>query len=204
MAAKMVKPWDRFIAILKAIQTVIGLTLIPVLYPLLNRLAEMGATFAKWMEMFPNIARVVGYVTLAVLGFAAMGAALNIIIGVSSFVMTGWGVVLGGLRGVLMAVRIASMLTGAAINFMSWPVLLIIAAIALLAVGCYMLIKHWDAVKNAVMNTTAFKLAEQYITWLAGVYSAAWEFISEGWNKFTALLSGFRRWQHWGIWLPGL
>lgn len=191
MAAKMVKPWDRFIAILKAIQTVIGLTLIPVLYPLLNRLAEMGATFAKWMEMFPNIARVVGYVTLAVLGFAAMGAALNIIIGVSSFVMTGWGVVLGGLRGVLMAVRIASMLTGAAINFMSWPVLLIIAAIALLAVGCYMLIRHWDAVKNAVMNTTAFKLAEQYITWLAGVYSAAWEFISEGWNKFTALLSGF-------------
>lgn len=33
MAQKMVKPWDRFVQILKAIQTVIGLTLMPVLYP---------------------------------------------------------------------------------------------------------------------------------------------------------------------------
>ncbi|EEI2191352.1 phage tail tape measure protein, partial [Salmonella enterica] len=39
MASKLVKPWDRFVQILKAIQTVIGLTLIPVLYPVLNRLA---------------------------------------------------------------------------------------------------------------------------------------------------------------------
>ena len=54
----MVKPWDRFIAILTAIKTVIGLTLIPVLYPLLNRLADMGQTFARWMLLFPNIARV--------------------------------------------------------------------------------------------------------------------------------------------------
>ncbi len=191
MADKMVKPWDRFVAILKAIQTTIGLTLIPVLYPLLNRLADMGATFAKWMEMFPNIARVVGYAALAVLSFAAVGALLNVLIGVSSFVMTGWGVVLGGLRGVLLAVRVASLLTGAAINLMSWPVLLIIGAIALLAVGCYLLIKHWDAVKAAVMNTTAFKRVEQYITWLAGVFSGAWEYISDGWNAFTELLAGF-------------
>lgn len=74
---------------------------------------------------------------------------------------------------------------------MSWPILLIIGAIALLAVGCYMLIKHWDTVKAAVMDTTAFKLVERYITWLAGVFSGAWEYISDGWNRFTALLSGF-------------
>lgn len=219
MAAKMVKPWDRFVAILKAVQTVIGLTLLPVLYPLLNRLADMGTTFARWMEMFPNIARVVGYVVLGVLSLAAAGALANIVMGVSFFVATGlkgiwkaltavtkihtawiwintkatmaWAKVMRVARGVLLAVRMAAVMAGGAINFMSWPVLLIIGAIALLAVGCYMLIKHWDAVKNAVMNTTAFKLAEQYITWLAGVYSGAWEYISEGWEKFTALLAGF-------------
>lgn len=89
MATKMVKPWDRFIAILTAIKTVIGLTLIPVLYPLLNRLANMGQTFARWMQLFPNIARVVGYAAMALLGFAAVGAVTNIVMGVSSFVMGG-------------------------------------------------------------------------------------------------------------------
>ncbi|EPY3689305.1 phage tail tape measure protein, partial [Cronobacter sakazakii] len=175
MAAKMVKPWDRFVQILKAIQTVIGLTLVPVLYPLLNRLADMGQTFARWMQIFPNIARVVGYAALAILGFAAAGASANIILGLSSFILTGlkalwyaitlpvrlftgavwlargaivaWNAMLGVLRGVLLAVRIAAVLAGVGINFMSWPVLLIIGAIALLVAGCWLLVKHWDAIK---------------------------------------------------------
>ncbi|HAS1454660.1 phage tail tape measure protein [Enterobacter hormaechei] len=219
MAVKMVKPWDRFIAILTAIKTVIGLTLIPVLYPLLNRLADMGQTFARWMQLFPNIARVVGYAALALLSFAAAGAVANIIMGVSSFVMVGlrgiwvalksvtlayaatiwlvqkavlaWNVTLGALRGILLAVRIAAIMAGVGINFMSWPILLIIGAIALLAVGCYLLIKHWDAIKVAVMNTEAFTVVAAVVEWLAGIFSSAWQYISDGWNNFIALLKGF-------------
>ncbi|MDI8746322.1 AhpA/YtjB family protein, partial [Salmonella enterica subsp. enterica serovar Montevideo] len=40
----------------------------------LNRLADMGQTFARWMQLFPNIARVIGYAAMALLGFAAVGA----------------------------------------------------------------------------------------------------------------------------------
>ncbi|HHQ6151823.1 TPA: phage tail tape measure protein [Enterobacter hormaechei subsp. steigerwaltii] len=219
MAAKMVKPWDRFIAILTAIKTVIGLTLIPVLYPLLNRLADMGQTFARWMQLFPNIARVVGYATLALLSFAAAGAVVNILMGVSSFVMAGlrgiwvalksvtlaytatiwlaqkavlaWNVTLGALRGVLLAVRMAAVMAGIGINFMSWPILLVIGAIALLVAGCYLLIKHWDAIKAAVMNTEAFAAVAAVVQWLADVFASAWQFISDGWNNFIALLVGF-------------
>lgn len=219
MATKMVKPWDRFIAILTAIKTVIGLTLIPVLYPLLNRLANMGQTFARWMQLFPNIARVVGYAAMALLGFAAVGAVTNIVMGVSSFVMGGlrglwkaltsvtkiytttiwlaqkavliWNVTLGALRGILLAVRMAAIMAGVGINFMSWPILLIIGAIALLAVGCYLLIKHWDAIKAAVMNTEAFTTVAAVVEWLGGVFSSAWQYISDGWNNFIALLKGF-------------
>ncbi len=219
MANKMVKPWDRFVAILTAIKTVIGLTLIPVLYPLLNRLADMGQTFARWMQLFPNIARVVGYAAMALLSFAAVGAVVNILMGVSAFVMGGlrgiwialasvtriytgtiwlaqkavviWNATLGALRGILLAVRIASVLAGAGINFMSLPILLIIGAIALLAAGCYLLIKNWDTVKAAVMNTEAFAAAAAVVQWLAGIFANAWQFISDGWNAFTALLAGF-------------
>lgn len=219
MAAKMVKPWDRFVQILKAIQTVIGLTLIPVLYPVLNRLADMGQTFARWMQMFPNIARVIGYATMALLGFAAVGASANIVIGVSKFIIMGltgvwrllaavvksytlviwlaqkavlaWNIVLKTLRGVLLAVRMAAMLAGISINLMSWPVLLVIAAIAALVVGCFLLVKHWDAIKAAVMDSAAFKTAAEVVKWLAGVFSSAWDSIVAGWNSFVVLLTNF-------------
>jgi TP901 family phage tail tape measure protein len=219
MAAKMVKPWDRFMEILTAIRRVIGMTLIPVLYPLLNRLADMGQTFARWMQMFPNIARVVGYVALAVLSFAGAGALANIVMGVGGFVMVGlraiwrglllvtklytgalwlaqkatlaYAAVMRTLRGVLLAVRMAAMLTGTAINFMSWPILLIVGAIALLGAGCYLLISHWDAVKAAVMDTAAFQVVTAAIEYVAGVFGKAWDAIKDGWNSFVALLSGF-------------
>ncbi|EEB5239171.1 phage tail tape measure protein [Salmonella enterica] len=219
MASKLVKPWDRFVQILKAIQTVIGLTLIPVLYPVLNRLADMGQTFARWMQLFPNIARVIGYAAMALLGFAAVGAVANIVMGASKFIMAGlrgiwvamtavtkaytamvwlaqiaviaWNATLKFLRGALLAVRMAAIMAGIGINLMSWPVLLVIWAIALLAAGCWLLIKHWDTVKAAVMETSAFQACARVVAWLAGVFSTAWQFISEGWNSFIALLTGF-------------
>lgn len=219
MAQKMVKPWDRFVAILKAIQTVIGLTLIPVLYPVLNRLADMGQTFARWMQLFPNIARVVGYAAMALLSFAAVGAVANIVMGVSRFIMMGlrgiwvaltavtkiytatvwlgnvavvaWNATLKFLRGTLLAVRMAAMMAGIGINLMSWPILLVIGAVALLAAGCWLLIKHWDTVKNAVMDTAAFQACARVVEWLAGVFASAWQFISEGWNSFISMLTGF-------------
>ncbi|EAA9290947.1 phage tail tape measure protein [Salmonella enterica] len=219
MASKLVKPWDRFVQILKAIQTVIGLTLIPVLYPVLNRLADMGQTFARWMQLFPNIARVIGYAAMALLGFAAVGAVANIVMGASKFIMAGlrgiwvamtavtkaytatvwlaqiaviaWNATLKFLRGALLAVRMAAIMAGIGINLMSWPVLLVIGAIALLAAGCWLLIQHWDTVKAAVMDTSAFQACARVVAWLAGVFSTAWQFISEGWNSFIALLTGF-------------
>lgn len=219
MASKMVKPWDRFVAILTAIKTVIGLTLIPVLYPVLNRLADMGQTFARWMQLFPNIARVVGYAAMALLSFAAVGAVVNILMGVSAFVMGGlrwiwvalasvtriytatiwlaqkavvvWNITLGALRGILLAVRMSAIMAGVGINLMSLPILLVIGAIAALAAGCYLLIRNWEAIKTAVMNTEAFAAAAAVVKWLAGIFASAWQYISDGWNAFTALLAGF-------------
>lgn len=219
MASKLVKPWDRFVQILKAIQTVIGLTLIPVLYPVLNRLADMGQTFARWMQLFPNIARVIGYAAMALLSFAAAGATANIILAASRLIKLGaiaiwktltsvtkiytatvwvaskavliWNTTLKFLRGALLAVRMAAIMAGIGINLMSWPVLLVIGAITLLAAGCWLLIKHWDTVKAAVMETSAFQACARVVAWLAGVFSTAWQFISEGWNSFIALLTGF-------------
>ncbi|EJL7527417.1 phage tail tape measure protein, partial [Cronobacter sakazakii] len=102
-----------------------------------------------------------------------------------------WNAMLGVLRGVLLAVRIAAVLAGVGINFMSWPVLLIIGAIALLVAGCWLLVKHWDAIKAAVMETAAFQAVVAAVKWVADMFGKAWQFIAEGWEAFTKLLSGF-------------
>ncbi|HBR4053210.1 phage tail tape measure protein [Klebsiella pneumoniae] len=219
MASAMVKPWDRFMQILEAVRRIVGMTLIPVIYPFLTRLADMGQTFGRWMQMFPNIARVVGMLTLAVLSFAAVGALANVVMGVMGFIITGvkgiwrglllvtklytgtvwlaskavvaWNLTLNFLRGTLLAVRMAAVMAGISFNLLSWPILLIIGAVAALVAGGYLLITHWDQVKAAVMDTAAFQAVAAVVTWLAGVFSGVWESISAGWNSFVALLARF-------------
>lgn len=99
MAARMAEPWERIKATFFAIRVAIGNTLIPILSPLMNRIADVGAKFARWLDMFPNIARWLGYLTLGVLSFGLAGAAVNIVMGVFGFTMTGLAAiakVLGG------------------------------------------------------------------------------------------------------------
>lgn len=219
MASKMVKPWDRLMQVFTAIRTVIGLTLIPVLYPVLNKLAEMGATFARWMQLFPNIARVVGYAAMALLSFAAVGAIANIVMGVSGFIMMGlrgiwaglmsitklytaavwlartsmlaWNAILRVTRGVLLALRMAAITAGIGINLMSWPILLIIGAIALLVAGCYYLIKYWDDIKRAVMDTAAFQSLINVMGYVGDIFKNVWASIVEGWHSVVSAITGF-------------
>ncbi|EPO2450039.1 phage tail tape measure protein [Providencia rettgeri] len=211
-AAKLANPWERLMSIWQSIRIAIGMTLLPVITPLIDKLAEGGQTLVRWFTLFPNIARWVGYITMGTLGFAAAGAAANIVMGISKFIMAGlsiimgvfsgvlkigtaaiwlyrtailaWNTALKFIRGTLLAVRIAAMAAGVSFSFMSWPILLIIGAIALLAYGIYKLIKHWDAVKAAVMNTTAFKMVAIAIRMVGLVAAQAWEWMVQKWQEF--------------------
>ncbi|MEX6148039.1 phage tail tape measure protein [Providencia hangzhouensis] len=211
-AAKLANPWERLMSIWQSIRIAIGMTLLPVISPLIDKLAEGGQTLVRWFTLFPNIARWVGYITMGTLGFAAAGAAANIVMGISKFIMAGlsiimgvfsgvlkigtaavwlyrtailaWNTALKFIRGTLLAVRIAAMAAGVSFSFMSWPILLIIGAIALLAYGIYKLIQHWDAVKAAVMNTTAFKVVAIAVRMVGLVAAQAWEWMAQKWQEF--------------------
>ncbi|MEX5920650.1 phage tail tape measure protein [Providencia huaxiensis] len=213
-AAKLANPWERLMSIWQSIRIAIGMTLLPVITPLIDKLAEGGQTLVRWFTLFPNIARWVGYITMGTLGFAAAGAAANIVMGISKFIMAGLSIIMGVfsgvlkigtaaiwlysvavkawsaslkyLRGVLMAVSLQSKIAGVSFSFMSWPILLVIGAIALLAYGIYKLIQHWDDVKAAVMNTTAFKVVAIAVRAVGLVAMQAWEWMSQKWQEFTA------------------
>lgn len=219
MAEKMANPWDRLVAVWYAMRAAMGATLLPVLYPLINKLADAGQTLVRWQTLFPNITRVIGYAVLAVLSLAAAGAIVNIIMGVSTFVMVGlkglwmalttvmkihvgiiwlynkavlaWSATMRILRGVLLAVRMASMSAGIAFNFALWPVLLIIVAVAALAAGCYLLYQHWDQIVAAVMQTEAFKTLAAIVQWVGEIFASVWASVVEGWNSVVDFISNF-------------
>ncbi|MCC8375354.1 phage tail tape measure protein [Photorhabdus sp. HUG-39] len=218
IAERMANPWARLHAIWQNIRIAVGSTVLPVISSRVNRLANAGQLLVRWLKLFSNIARWVGYITLSILSFAAAGAAANLVMGVSKFIWIGlkgiwaactlvmklgtaavwlynaaiiaWNTTLRVLHGVLLAVRMAAFLAGISFSFMTWPILLIIAAIALLAVGIYLLIRHWDAIKAAMMNTAVFKMVAAYVKWVGGIFSAVWDGIAEGWNN---LCNGFSR-----------
>ncbi|KER04843.1 phage tail tape measure protein, TP901 family [Photorhabdus temperata subsp. temperata Meg1] len=86
MAERMANPWARLHAIWQNICIAVGSTLLPVISSLVNRLANAGQLLVRWLKLFPNIARWVGYITLGILSFAAAGVAANIVMGVSKFI----------------------------------------------------------------------------------------------------------------------
>ncbi|MDR3432555.1 MAG: phage tail tape measure protein [Rouxiella aceris] len=246
MAAKMAKPWERITAAFFAIRVAIGNTLLPIMTPLINRVADVGAKFARWLDMFPNIARWLGYITLAVLSFGLVGAGANIVMGVFGFTMLGltgitkvlvtaWKMLtftLNLLRPSLLMTRIglaglwiqskllavwtgvcrvalfawnavlkagaiamriygvATMFAGVAMQILTSPITLIIAALAALAVGIWYVVTHWDELKTAFMQTAAFAWVMDMADQVGKVFSAVWDSISAGWNAVVQFWKG--------------
>ncbi|CAI2439348.1 phage tail tape measure protein [Serratia proteamaculans] len=219
MAERMTNPWERLTAIWYSIRAAMGLTLLPVLYPLINKMADAGQTLVRWLKLFPNLARAIGLAVLAFLGLAAAGAIANIVLGVMQFIIIGlsalwtgftailkihvaaiwlykkaalaWAAAMRILRVGLLALRMASVMAGIAFNFMSWPILLIIGALVLLGVGCYLLIKHWDAIKAALMQTDAFKNIAAVVSWVGEIFAGVWAWVADGWDQLCAYFKGF-------------
>ncbi|BEN44487.1 phage tail tape measure protein [Serratia marcescens] len=101
MAAKMANIWERVDKVWERVRVSIGMRLIPAIQPMIDYAINAGTQFAKWLDMFPNIARWIGYITLVTLALGAAGAAANIVVGVSKFVWM-------GLTGIWKAATIAA------------------------------------------------------------------------------------------------
>lgn len=94
---------------------------------------------------------------------------------------------LGGLAAAFIAVKIAGLLAAVGTTAALWPVLTVIAAVTLLAMGVYLVIKHWDKIKEFFG-----KIGEKIK-----------EVISNGWNKIkefgSKLWEGIKKIPGW-IW----
>jgi TP901 family phage tail tape measure protein len=81
MADAMVDPWQQFGAAVEALRIVFGQVLLPILTPVMAKLSAIASTLTRWTQLFPNIARVIGIVTLTILGIIAAMSLLTLTVG---------------------------------------------------------------------------------------------------------------------------
>nr|ELR5257604.1 phage tail tape measure protein [Providencia rettgeri] len=217
MAMKMTDMWSRLGAVWERMRVSLGMRLLPAISPLVNKVVEIGTKFAKWMDMFPNITRWLGYITLGVLAFGAAGAITNIVLGVSRFLWMGllplWKVGTGALAlltgrmnilskaGVAMNnvfkwlrvgfgfVRAGAMAAAGGFAAITWPVLAIIAVIAALVVA---VVKFWQPIKAFITGfIEGFSDAFDALAPISPAFSLIGDAISYVWQGVKDLFGWF-------------
>ncbi|MBD1229425.1 phage tail tape measure protein, partial [Xenorhabdus griffiniae] len=217
MAELMANPWERLHAIWENIRIAIGSTLLPVIAPLVNKMANASQILVRWLKLFPNIARWVGYISVGILSFAAAGAIANIVMGVSRFIWLGliplWhsgafmlslltgrmGVMaaastkltamLGWVRSSLIYTKIASWAAAAGFTAMTWPVLAIMAVIAALVIA---IIKFWHPIKAFINGfIQGFSGASGALAPLSPAFDALGSAIGFVWEAVKSLFGWF-------------
>ncbi|MGR6439647.1 phage tail tape measure protein [Proteus mirabilis] len=53
MASMLANPWERLLSIWESIRIAVGMTLLPVIVPLMNKIADMGQMLVRWLKLFP-------------------------------------------------------------------------------------------------------------------------------------------------------
>lgn len=217
MAMKMTDMWSRLGAVWERMRVSLGMRLLPAISPLVNKVVEIGTKFAKWMDMFPNITRWLGYITLGVLAFGAAGAITNIVLGVSRFLWMGllplWKVGAGVLAlltgkmnlmskaGIAMtnifkwlrvgfgAVRAGAIAAAGGFAAITWPVLAIIAVIAALVVA---VVKFWQPIKAFITGfIEGFSDAFDALAPISPAFSLIGDAISYVWQGVKDLFGWF-------------
>ena len=158
MAQAMVDPWQRFGSAVEAVRIAFGQALLPVLNPLMERLAEGAGTLQRWVVMFPNIARWLGYITIGVLGLVAAAGALT---------------VLGGLFSVL--------------SVLASPIALIVIGVVALVAAVVAAIIWWDDLKAAFGDTAWFQALMVIITPIVLAFKVWWAVMGLLWQGVQQL-----------------
>ncbi|WLI28182.1 phage tail tape measure protein [Pseudomonas rhodesiae] len=89
MAKNMVDPWQQFSSAVEALRIAFGQSLIPILTPLMDRLVGIAGTLTRWTQLFPNITRLIGIVTLSFLAITAAMSLLTLTVGLSKMAWLG-------------------------------------------------------------------------------------------------------------------
>jgi TP901 family phage tail tape measure protein len=160
MAMAMVDPWQRVGSAVTALRIGFGQLLLPVLNPLLDRLADGTAIFQRWIDLFPNLGRWLGYITLGVLGLIAAASLLTVVVGLFSV-----------------------------LSILASPIVLIALGLIALVVAVGAAIFWWDKLKAAFGETAWFQALLVFITPVVLLIKIFWAVLQFTWRAVTQLVA---------------
>lgn len=183
MAKAMVDPWQQFAAAIEALRVVFGQVLIPILAPLMDKLVAIGGTLTRWTQLFPNIARVIGIVTLTIFGIIFAMSALTLVIGISKMTWL-------GLVSVWKVVQLLNLRTVAGFVLQKLAMLAYLSVLAL--VGAAMLVVRGAmlAWQGAIWLVNAALLANPVVLIVMGIVALVAVLVAAVyyWDEWTSAL----------------
>lgn len=192
MAEANVKPLDRINAQFTNIKESIGRALLPVLQPVMNAVGGLIGKFARWLEMFPNLAKWLGIITIAFMGLAAVAAIFAIISGVISLLLSPILLIVLAIAAVIAICwvfrkQIKRAIDDVIAKFQEW----------------WSNIKRiftdfWDSIKNTTFIKTLISSFEMLYNTVCAIWSgisnaffSMVEWLGDAWNGFINFFSDF-------------
>ena len=162
MAASIADPFERWSAGITAVKIGIGQSLLPVLNPLVDSMADGMAVMTEWTQKYPNITRWVGYLALGVVGLTAASAAFTLGMGLAQLSMTGMMTIFGPFIKFFKYLKLHMLLTtGAAwlFNAALWanPMTWMVIGIGVLVGAIGALIYYWDELTAYIADSTPWQ-----------------------------------------------
>jgi TP901 family phage tail tape measure protein len=152
------------------LQAVIGKSLLPIWNDLMSGLQKGAIWLSNLITKYPILGEVLGIVAIS----------------------------LGVVTAALVVVTAATWLwnTACAMNPLTWIILAVVAAVAILVGGIYLLIKHWDQVKAAAVRVWNWIKGNWplLLPIITGPFGMAVGFIIAHWGAIRAGIATFIRW----------
>ncbi|AMO56554.1 phage tail tape measure protein [Endozoicomonas montiporae] len=171
MADAMVDPWEQLSAGINAVRIGFGSALLPVINPLVSKMADGASVLTQWTRTFPNITRWIGYGVLSITAMTAALGAMTLASGIAKIAMMGYGtataIAMGAInlmKGALVAFR-AVMLAVNLVMFAN-PIGLFVGLVAALSAGIAAAVIDWDKFKASLGDISVFGLLGDAAGWV--------------------------------------
>lgn len=191
----------------KALAIQIGTNFLPQIKAGADFVSRITDRVSKFAEAHPNVIRVVatllGVISAALIVFGGLAMAIAAVLGpfaLLQLVLTQAGILFGPVIAGLTGTGAAAGGAAVGMNALLWPVLLVVAAVAALAAGAYLIIRNWstigpwfgrlwNGIRNAV--SSAFSVISGYMVNFTplGLFLRNWGTIT---GFLKSLWSGFQ------------